>query len=59
LAALKLATDDLKDEAFGRWHLDFDTDTMTLYRADGTVLKTFQLTRTTDSAPNYIERTPA
>lgn len=51
---------DLKDEAFGKWVLDAASDTLTLYRTDGTTaLKTFNLTRASPAPPAYVQRTPA
>lgn len=59
LAALQVMSEDLHHEAFGRWNLDFAQNTLTLYRANGTVLKVFDLTRTADPAPPaYIQRQP-
>lgn len=49
---------DLKDETFGRWDLNFANDTMTLYRPDGSVLKTFSLVRSGETPPNYVTRIP-
>jgi hypothetical protein len=50
---------DLKDEALGKWVLDHQANTLTLYRTDGvTVLKTFLLEATGDAVPAYITRTP-
>ena len=66
ITAIKLKTDniqwgditDIKDEALGKWVLDPDLNTLTLYRQDGvTILKTFSLTSTTQIVPAYIQRT--
>lgn len=56
--AIRQTTDSLKDEAFGRWVMNTDQDTMTLYREDGSVLKVFQLLRAADQPPAYIGRVP-
>jgi len=51
---------DLHDEAFGKWILDPDGKTMTLYKGDGvTVLQTFNLTEAAGAVPAFIERAPA
>ena len=50
---------DLHDEAFGKWILDPTAKTLTLYKADGvTILKTFDLSDTTNTVPVFIGRTP-
>jgi len=49
---------DLHDEAFGKWTLDPTAKTLTLYRANGTVLKVFNLTDTSSTVPAFIQRTP-
>ena len=50
---------DLHDEALGKWVVDPQGNTLTLYRADGiTVLKTFNLISTGNSVPTFIQRTP-
>lgn len=59
VARIESEVHDLGDEAFGRWAIDFATDTMTLYRKDGTELRRFSLTRASGDAPAYGERTPA
>lgn len=52
--------DDLGDEAFGKWVLDKDLNTLTLYKADGvTVLRTFNLGTAVGDVPAYVTRTPA
>ncbi len=49
---------DLKDVQLGRWSLDMDANTLTLYRQDGiTVLRVFTLTQLTGTAKTYRERT--
>lgn len=52
------AINDLKDEALGRWKLDPVTGTMTLYRQNGTELKVFNLTPTTQHVDAFLERVP-
>ncbi len=52
-------TDDLHDEALGRWVLNPAAQTLTLYRADGSVLRVFNLTLAAADVPPYIARTPA
>lgn len=50
---------DIHDESFGKWILDPDGQTLTLYKADGiTILKTFTLGSTTDNIPSFISRNP-
>lgn len=58
LSTLQEQTRDLHGEALGRWVLDPDADTMTLFREDGSVLKVFDLTRVLGEAPAYAARTP-
>lgn len=50
---------DLHDETFGTWTVDPSGNTLTLLKADGSALKTFNIGSTTDDVPNYISRTPA
>lgn len=52
--------DDLHDEALGRWVLDKDAKTLTLYRASGAVLKVFDLIEPSAGSPvpAFVERTP-
>ena len=49
---------DIHDEAIGKWVVDPAAKTLTLYRAGGTVLKTFNLTDTAQTVPAFIERIP-
>ncbi len=49
---------DLHDEAFGTWTVDPTAKTLTLLKADGSTLKTFDLTSTTATVPSFIVRTP-
>lgn len=50
---------DLHDEAFGKWSLNHNTNTLTLYKANGVdVLKAFNLSLTGDDVPSYIGRVP-
>ena len=53
-----LALNDILDESLGKWFLDHNANTLTLYRIDGTVLKVFDLTTTTGSVPVYTGRNP-
>lgn len=54
-----LLLQDLHDEATGKWIMNPNDNTMTLYREDGiTVLKVFDLTPAIGDVPSYIERTP-
>ncbi len=46
------------DVSMGQWSIDINTNTMTLYRQNGTVLKTFSLTSTQLQVPAYIQRMP-
>jgi len=52
-------TDDLHDEALGRWVLNPTAKTLTLYRQDGSVLRTFNLTLAAADVPAFVERVPA
>jgi hypothetical protein len=56
LTAVAADIADLHDEAFGRWTLDTTGDTLTLYRPNGAVLKSFALTRTASTPPAYVGR---
>ena len=57
--AILALTQDLHDEAMGKWVLDPTGNTMTLYKADGvTPLKVFDLTPAAAEVPAYIERAP-
>lgn len=49
---------DIHDEALGKWTVDPTGKTLTLYRIDGTVLKTFNLGDTTANVPSFISRNP-
>ena len=50
---------DLEDVAFGKWVVDPDADTLTLYRVDGvTPLIVFDLTPAITTGPGHIARTP-
>ena len=50
---------DLEDVALGKWVVDPDANTMTLYRIDGvTPLIVFDLTPATTTGPGHIARTP-
>jgi len=49
---------DVNSEAFGKWILNPTAKTMTLYKADNSVLKVFNLGDTTDPVPAFISRTP-
>lgn len=49
---------ELHEETFGRWVVDPENNTMTLYKANGNVLKTFDLTRATGEVAAYVERVP-
>jgi hypothetical protein len=50
---------NLRDEAFGKWAVDPIGKTLTLYKADGsTILQVFDLTSTTGTVPDFIERVP-
>ena len=51
--------DDLHDEALGRWVLNAVAKTLTLYRADNSVLRVFNLTVAAKDVPPFVERTPA
>lgn len=51
---------DLNDVALGKWVVDPEANTLTLYRIDGiTVLKVFDLTASSDIIPAYLARVPA
>lgn len=58
LQAVDDKVDDLHDEAFGRWHLDSNNKTLTMYRKDGTTLAVFDLNDTTATIAAIIERVP-
>ena len=49
---------DMHDEALGGLSVDYNNHTLTLYKADGSVLKVFDLPYTSNSVPNYIGRVP-
>ena len=50
---------DLHDVGLGRWKMDPDTNTLTLYKADGfTVLQAFDLTAAGVPVAPYLERVP-
>lgn len=51
--------EDLHDEALGRWVLNPTAKTLTLYRVDGSVLRTFNLTVAAGDVPPYVAREPA
>jgi hypothetical protein len=59
LSIIQTQTDDLYQEAFGRWAIDFNANTLSLYRTNGTLLQVFNLSRSNDQPPNYVERVPA
>lgn len=47
------------DVSLGKWDIDIQANTLTLYRQNGTVLKTFTLTPTQSQVPAYITRLPS
>lgn len=56
---LLVDTTDIKDVGLGKWVVDPDAGTLTLYRIDGiTVLKVFDLTESSDIIPAYVARVP-
>jgi hypothetical protein len=58
LADMKFLIDDLHDEAFGRWVMDPVSNSLKLYRVDGSLMKQFNLTSTSVNCPTYVERNP-
>lgn len=50
--------EDLHDEALGKWALNPKTSTLTLFRADGSVLQAFKLKTAVGDVPPYVERAP-
>ena len=59
LTSIQAKLQDLHDENFGKWIIDHNANTLTLYRKNGIdILKIFNLGLTTDDVPCYISRTP-
>lgn len=58
LDGVKVKVDDVHDETFGKWSIDLDAGTLTLYRVNGEILIVFDLTSAESSVPAYVQRAP-
>ena len=50
--------EDIHDESIGKWILNPEDSTLTLYRKDGTILTKMDLSSTIRTLPSYIGRIP-